>query len=407
MKCLMYLQCDARYNSFLLKDIQGKKVIEHVIERMKQLGKYEIISSLFSCSDNLELVEILKKNGVKAELSDNDNVTQRFLYSTTGFENCYVIRVCGDQALLDVRTSKSIIENIEGYDFYYEPGLQGNVLPDIVRSETLKDNYECIKNANRYFDAIITNQNIKRLKINVNMLFHKCRVNDWLSYVVAKKIIENNQDIYELSRKMAESLACNESSIYKNGILSSWFLGSTCEEFFYGENREVNPWWSEAAVYFVKDKIKACNNLRVFEWGCGNSTLFFERFCNQVISIEHDEKWCAKMRQVVSSNVQIKYVPLEYDGDYCRAINTEVEQFDIVLIDGRDRVRCAKSCIDMLKDDGIIIWDNTERDCYAEGYEFLKQCGFKRIEFSGILHGVPGYKDSTSVFYRERNIFNI
>jgi hypothetical protein len=80
--------------------------------------------------------------------------------------------------------------------------------------------------------------------------------------------------------------------------------------------------------------------------------------------------------------------------------------FDIIVIDGRDRVNCAKNSLGALKEDGVIIWDNSERSKYAEGYAFLKDNGFKRIEFTGI-GPVNSFAWSTTVFYRNKNCLAI
>ena len=83
------------------------------------------------------------------------------------------------------------------------------------------------------------------------------------------------------------------------------------------------------------------------------------------------------------------------------------EKFDIILIDGRDRVNCALNSIEHLNERGIIIWDDTQREAYQDGYEFIKKHGFKQLELRGIIYGVPSFEGSTSIFYREDNIFDL
>lgn len=61
------------------------------------------------------------------------------------------------------------------------------------------------------------------------------------------------------------------------------------------------------------------------------------------------------MKSIVPENVSLRYCGLEYGGDYCKAILNESEQFDIVLIDGRNRVRCAMNTVLKLKRNGVII----------------------------------------------------
>jgi hypothetical protein len=80
--------------------------------------------------------------------------------------------------------------------------------------------------------------------------------------------------------------------------------------------------------------------------------------------------------------------------------------FDAIVIDGRDRVNCCKNSLGALKAAGVIIWDNSERPDYQEGYDFLINNGFKRIDFGGIG---PINPDAwcTSVFYRSNNCLGI
>ncbi|HAY39752.1 MAG TPA: FkbM family methyltransferase, partial [Desulfobacteraceae bacterium] len=80
--------------------------------------------------------------------------------------------------------------------------------------------------------------------------------------------------------------------------------------------------------------------------------------------------------------------------------------FNIIVIDGRDRVNCAKNSLKALKGDGVIIWDNSEREYYQEGYSYLIQNGFRRLDFEGL--GPIGIREwCTSIFYRDNNCFEI
>lgn len=85
----------------------------------------------------------------------------------------------------------------------------------------------------------------------------------------------------------------------------------------------------------------------------------------------------------------------------------EDECFDIILIDGRDRVRCARNAVARLKEDGIIIWDNSERACYEDGDRFLREQGFKKLEISSLIYGCPGQEDFTAIYYGKNNFLNL
>ena len=92
---------------------------------------------------------------------------------------------------------------------------------------------------------------------------------------------------------------------------------------------------------------------------------------------------------------------------YSSSILNEKREFEIILIDGRDRVRCAKNSVMRLKENGIIIWDNSDREVYKLGVEYLKQHGFKQLEIGSVVYGLPGREEFTSIFYRENNLFGL
>ena len=65
------------------------------------------------------------------------------------------------------------------------------------------------------------------------------------------------------------------------------------------------------------------------------------------------------------------------------------------------------NAVKCLKDDGIIIWDDTEREYYQEGFDFLIEAGFKRLEVKSVSYKAVGYGHPTSMFYRNNNILGL
>jgi hypothetical protein len=59
-----------------------------------------------------------------------------------------------------------------------------------------------------------------------------------------------------------------------------------------------------------------------------------------------------------------------------------------------------------LSSEGVIVFDDTDRSDYDPAYSFLKEYGFKRLDFVGLSPG-SFHENSTSVFYREVNVFKI
>jgi len=80
--------------------------------------------------------------------------------------------------------------------------------------------------------------------------------------------------------------------------------------------------------------------------------------------------------------------------------------FDIIVVDGRERVECIRHSLPALKEPGVILLDDAERPEYAAGIQFLKDRSFRRLDFWGIAPGMLDEK-STAVLYRPNNCLNI
>jgi hypothetical protein len=125
-----------------------------------------------------------------------------------------------------------------------------------------------------------------------------------------------------------------------------------------------------------------------------------------VTAVEHDAEWAGRVRAEIPENVTLLEVPLERDGDYCRAAARTGEKFDVVVVDGRDRVNCGRNCLGALAEGGVIVWDDSQRRRYRSGLDFLAERGFRRLRFTG-LGPIAANDGETSVLYRPSNCFGI
>jgi methyltransferase family protein len=164
------------------------------------------------------------------------------------------------------------------------------------------------------------------------------------------------------------------------------------------------PWINYPAIEFLTRHARA--DMSVFEYGCGHSTLWWAARVREVIACDHDPDWIGRIRPRAPANVTLRHVPLEYDGAYSRLVAEYPGRFDVVVIDGRDRVNCARHAITGLKPDGVIVWDDTAREEYRPGLDLLAGAGFRRVEFIGIVPTV-NEKSETSVLYRDGNRFGL
>ncbi len=146
--------------------------------------------------------------------------------------------------------------------------------------------------------------------------------------------------------------------------------------------------------------------MTVFEYGSGNSTFWWSERVSSLISCEHDLGWYNALKERMPANVEYMYRELEYGGEYCKVIGTYKDRFNVVVVDGRDRVNCVKHSLQALKEDGVIIWDDAERDSYQEGFSYLMENGFRRLDFEGQAPMI-NWSRLTSIFYRNYNCLGI
>ena len=178
-----------------------------------------------------------------------------------------------------------------------------------------------------------------------------------------------------------------------------WFR-SVAEKLAVDRDGECLPWFTYPMISFLSGRVKP--EMTVFEYGSGCSTLWWSRRVAKVTSFEHSPEWFDSLKARLPDNVDYHFCELVDGGDYCKAVRAYQNCFDVIVIDGRDRINCAKNSIGALKNDGVIIWDNTDRDAYRDGYAFLIQNGFRRLDFEGI--GPVGDTSwCTSIFYRSDN----
>jgi hypothetical protein len=170
------------------------------------------------------------------------------------------------------------------------------------------------------------------------------------------------------------------------------------------EKGEPIPWVTYSFIDFISPRI--CKDHRIFEFGSGNSTWFYARNAGKVVSVEHDREWYQKVLQKKPANSEMIFSELVPNGEYSRMPLAGQEKFDIIIVDGRDRVNCCKNCLPALSEQGVIVLDDSERDFYKPAIEFLTEAGFKHLSFSGISPGLF-YRKSTSVFYKPNNCLGV
>ena len=402
---VVYIQADLRYGAMLLDEVKGESVVERTVRLAKQLKSNKIVCGIYNIAENIPLAEQLKEQGVDVILSDEENVTKRML-DVVENEREHVVRITGDQCLLDVELTQQIMHEYAKHncEFFREESPTNSVVPDIVSTETLHKYHDEISVSTRYFDVLRNKKDVSRLKMLLPTLMYNFKANSYDGYRTCKSVISEGYDIYDLNIKCLNWLNGPRSDLREKGMLSSWIL-PYWDNFFEDNSGKNNPWWTLAAADFLTPRLD--KGMAVFEWGCGNSTLYFSQYVDRVISVEHNPEWHKKMSGICPKNAQIDLHEDVENGEYCNAILSYGRKFDIILVDGADRNNCMKNAVKMLNATGVLIVDNADCDYTAEGSRYLKDNGFRTLEFGGAMYGACGEPNITKLFYRDENCLKI
>ncbi len=151
---------------------------------------------------------------------------------------------------------------------------------------------------------------------------------------------------------------------------------------------EEIPWITYNATEWLKTYLKP--DMLVFEYGSGSSTIFFSKLVNKVISVEHDERWYKKIKELLADKniLNVDYllrVPNKTTRtqEYVNSINNYPDKyFDFVLVDGLERTDSAINAVGKIKPGGYIMLDDSERKQYSHAVRFLNRYHIK-TEFFG------------------------
>ncbi|WP_287274538.1 MULTISPECIES: tetratricopeptide repeat protein [unclassified Okeania] len=181
-----------------------------------------------------------------------------------------------------------------------------------------------------------------------------------------------------------------------NYLETSGWLNSLKEGKSIDYNYHPLPWYSYPAIEFIEDKLKS--DFRVFEYGSGQSTFWYADRVKQVVSVEHNPDYFVNVSTYIPQNV--KLVLREDRQRYVEEIqNYDNGDFDVIIIDGIERVKCAEICGEKLSKNGWIVFDNSDREENDRGVILLHHQGFKRIDFYGLVPS-QRYKSCTSIFFQ-------
>ena len=189
------------------------------------------------------------------------------------------------------------------------------------------------------------------------------------------------------------------SALNVSGWLESFRRGYPCDSA-----GAPMPWMNYEAIRFLDERLT--DSQALFEFGSGYSTLFYAARVLSVDSVEDSAYWYERMQPQIPDNARVQLQPKDVDGDYCRAISKREKRYDVIVIDGRDRLHCLIQSFDKLTDSGVILLDDSGRDRYQSLIDLALQKGFRFLHFQGLKPTATGLH-RTTLFYRDGNCFNI
>jgi len=135
----------------------------------------------------------------------------------------------------------------------------------------------------------------------------------------------------------------------------------------------------EDIALFKKILLKR-DKLRVFEWGTGYSTVYYPKLLKSLhkdflwISVDHNKEWHEKIKKHTTWMVWLRLE--EFDASQSPiftdlvSINKYIDmprntkKFDVIIIDGRFRMRCLRVAEQCLAEGGVIILHDAHRRYY-------------------------------------------
>ncbi len=159
------------------------------------------------------------------------------------------------------------------------------------------------------------------------------------------------------------------------------------------------PWYTYPAIEYLAQF--DYSDKKVFEFGCGNSSLFWAKRAKKVVSVEDNTTWFEKWkREFKEPNLDIRWRD-EGEG-YPNAIFEDSEDYDVIVVDGKMRAECAAAAVERLAPGGMIILDDSDRintsQEYVQAVENLKKGNYLQVDFYGFCP-MNSYTKTTSVFF--------
>lgn len=130
-------------------------------------------------------------------------------------------------------------------------------------------------------------------------------------------------------------------------------------------------------------------NSDVFEWGVDARSVFHAKRANRYDAVYHSDRFLQDI-QPVPEELELRYIspnskrtnPYEpaKKGEFVSYVNSIERKYDVIIVNGRDRVRCAQKAISHLNDNGVVIvqdfWNRSRYSSILDLYDVVDGFNF-------------------------------
>lgn len=131
----------ARLPQKALLKIKGKRVIEHLIDRVKSASQYDFIVLCTTTNPEDEiLVTVAQKNNINCFRGSEKDLLERYLRAAVKYKVDFIVNVDGDNILCDPEYMDRVVEAFKqtGADYITCEGLPFGAAPNGIKVEALK-----------------------------------------------------------------------------------------------------------------------------------------------------------------------------------------------------------------------------------------------------------------------------
>lgn len=196
----------------------------------------------------------------------------------------------------------------------------------------------------------------------------------------------------------------------QSGLKEDGWFKSFHSKKSINQKGDALPWYNYTFIKFLTPRLTS--DLQIFEYGAGNSTIWYAQKVKFIKAVENDAHWVAFLQTRLPKNAEVVFKSLNnqaYQNEIKIgfSLSDQVKPtYDIVVVDGRRRNDCVMMSVDYLSEKGVLILDNSERTDYQPAKDFMKEKGFKSLDFEGIAP-ITAHNTCTTIFYRPNNCLDI